>query len=91
MGASSTQPAATADRKSRVLRALRREPVDRLPVQTNIPMHAGATYFVSVDGAEFAIAVSTVPASLASDAMRAAWMADKGCEAQAEALARTRR
>ncbi len=64
---------------------------DRLPVETNIPMHGGATYFVSVDGAEKAIAVSAVPASLSNDAVRAAWMADKGCEAQAEALARTSR
>jgi hypothetical protein len=65
--------------------------VDRLPVETNIPMHGGATYFVAMNGAESAIAVSAVPASLGNDAVRAAWMADKGCEAQAEALARTSR
>ena len=65
--------------------------LSELAVKTNIPMHAGATYFVSLDGNESAIAVNTVPAALASDAQRAAWMADKGCEAQAEALSRNLR
>jgi len=60
----------------------------QLAVKTNIPMHAGATYFVTLDGNETAIAVNTVPTALANDEQRAAWMADKGCEAQAEALAR---
>ena len=41
MGVSSTQPVATTDRKTRVLRALRREPVDRLPVQTNYTAKMG--------------------------------------------------
>jgi hypothetical protein len=63
----------------------------QLAVKTNIPMHAGATYFISLDGNETAIAVNTVPSALSSDEQRAAWMADKGCEAQAEALARNLR
>ncbi len=62
---------------------------DKLAVRTNIPMRGGETYFVSLDGNEVAIAVNTVPAALSNDQVRAAWMADKGCEAQAEALART--
>jgi len=41
MGASSIQSVAVADRKARVLRALRREPVDRLPVQTNYTAKMG--------------------------------------------------
>lgn len=65
--------------------------LNELAVKTNIPMHAGATYFVALDGNESAIAVNTVPAALGSDAQRAAWMADKGCEAQAEALSRNLR
>ena len=65
--------------------------LSQLAVKTNIPMHAGATYFVSLDGNETAIAVNTVPSALSSDQQRAAWMADKGCEAQAEALARNLR
>ncbi len=62
--------------------------LSELAVKTNIPMHAGSTYFVSLDGNESAIAVNTVPNALSTDQQRAAWMADKGCEAQAEALAR---
>ena len=50
--------------------------------------HSGAAYVVSYAGSEYALAVSTVPASLANDSMRVAWMVQKGCEAQAEALAR---
>jgi hypothetical protein len=65
--------------------------LSQLAVKTNIPMHPGATYFVSLDGSESAIAVNMVPAALSSDEQRAAWMADKGCEAQAEALARNLR
>jgi hypothetical protein len=34
--------------------------------------------------------VNTVPAALTNDEMRAAWMAQKGCDRQAEALLRTR-
>ena len=42
------------------------------------------------NGTEYALAMSTVPASLRNDYMRAAWMVQKGCEAQAEALLRPR-
>jgi hypothetical protein len=41
MGGNSTQPAAATDRKARVLRALRREPVDKPPVQTNYTAKMG--------------------------------------------------
>ncbi len=41
MGANSTQPVTASDRKERALRALRREPVDRLPVQTNYTAKMG--------------------------------------------------
>lgn len=59
--------------------------VDRLPLH-DIAVHADASYLVSLDGAVSAIYVNTVPALLSNDQMRAAWMADKGCEAQAKAL-----
>jgi hypothetical protein len=65
--------------------------VDRLTVTPDIPMHGGAAYVVSYGGTEYALAVNTVPASLANDQMRAAWMVQKGCEAQAEALLRPHR
>jgi hypothetical protein len=51
-------------------------------------VHGGATYFVKFAGTESAVRLNVVPAALANDAMRVAWMANKGCEAQAEALAR---
>jgi hypothetical protein len=60
----------------------------QLPVNGDIGMHGDAAYFVAIDGAESAIAISTVPTVLASDQMRAAWMIDKGCQRQAEALIR---
>ncbi len=62
--------------------------LDRLAVSGEKLVHGEATYFVDFNGTEAAIRVNAVPADLSSDAMRAAWMADKGCEAQAEALAR---
>jgi len=61
---------------------------DRLTVAADIPMHGGAAYVVSYGGTEYALAVNTVPAGLANDQMRAAWMVQKGCEVQAEALLR---
>jgi hypothetical protein len=62
----------------------------RLTVTTDVPMHGGATYVVDFNGSEYALAVNMVPASLPNDSVRAAWMAQKGCEAQAEALLRPR-
>ena len=62
---------------------------DRISVTTDVPMHGGQTYLVNFNGSEYAIAMTLVPAALANDAMRAAWMADKGCEAQAQALLKT--
>jgi hypothetical protein len=62
--------------------------MNRLTVTTDVPMHGGAAYVVNYNGTEYALAVNTVPASLDNDSMRAAWMVQKGCEAQAEALLR---
>jgi len=59
---------------------------DRITVATNVPIHGDATYLVALDGNETALAVSSVPAVLNNDSMRAAWMVEKGCDAQAEAL-----
>jgi len=64
--------------------------ISRLSVTTNVPMHGGATYVVKYNGSEYDLTVNAVPASLPNDQVRAAWMAQKGCEAQAEALIRSR-
>ena len=61
-----------------------------LKVTTDVPVRGGAAYVIKFNGSDYALAVSTVPASLANDSMRAAWMLNKGCEAQAEALLRPR-
>ena len=64
--------------------------MDRLKVTTDVPVHGGASYVIKFNGSDYSLSVNTIPASLANDSMRAAWMLDKGCEAQAEALLRPR-
>ena len=55
-----------------------------------MPVVNGTTYLVSLDGGpSSALKINIVPASLPNDAVRAAWMAHQGCEAQAEALTRS--
>jgi len=65
--------------------------VDRLAVRSGLGMHGDATYFVSINGVESAMTISTVPASLANDKARHTWMLLKGCTPQADALLRTAR
>lgn len=63
---------------------------DRIPAPSGVPLLNGTTYLVALDGGTAAaVKINIVPANLLSDAMRAAWMAHQGCEAQAEALSRT--
>ena len=62
--------------------------VDRVALSTPY-VRGDQSYFISYNGNETAITINTVPSALPNDKMRAAWMAAKGCEAQAEALART--
>lgn len=59
---------------------------DELPLAASVPLHAGTTYYIDMNGERRALSITTVPATLSSDRMRAAWLADKGCEAQARAL-----
>ena len=62
---------------------------DRLSITTDVPLRSGETYLVTLNGTESAITMVSVPASLANNDMRAAYMADRGCEAQAEAVLKT--
>ncbi len=62
--------------------------VDNLRLASNLGVHGDASYFIALDGSESAIAITTVPAVLTTDQMRAAWMIQKGCDRQAEALLR---
>jgi hypothetical protein len=62
---------------------------DRLAVTTDVPMRAGDTYVVTINGTESAVTLVQVPASLSNTDMRAGWMANRRCEQQAEALIKT--
>jgi hypothetical protein len=61
---------------------------DRVTMSTQVPIRGGATYIVVLDGTQSSLTVNNVPAVLANDEMRAAWMAQRGCVLQAEALLR---
>ena len=61
---------------------------DRITVPAPAVIRGGATYLVSLNGAQSAMKVESVPTSLANDSVRAAWLAGKDCEAQARALLR---
>jgi len=63
---------------------------DRIMVEAPVLIHGGATYLITLNGAQAAMKVENVPRILSNDPMRAAWLAGKGCEAQAEALLRNR-
>ncbi|MEI9886956.1 MAG: hypothetical protein WDN08_10755 [Rhizomicrobium sp.] len=65
--------------------------LSHITVTTDVPVHGGAAYVVNYAGTDYALAVNTIPASLANDQMRAAWMVQKGCEAQAAALLRPKK
>jgi hypothetical protein len=62
---------------------------DRITIPAPAVIHGGATYLVSLNGAQSAMKVESVPVSLANDSVRAAWLAGKDCEAQARALLRS--
>jgi hypothetical protein len=61
---------------------------DRITVPPPAIIKGGATYLVSLNGVQSAMKVEGMPANLPNDSMRAAWLADKECEAQARALLR---
>ncbi len=64
---------------------------DRIMVEAPAVIRGGATYLVTLNGTQLAMKVESVPPVLSNDPMRAAWLAGKGCEAQAEALLRSGR
>ncbi len=59
---------------------------DRIKVAAPAVIHGGEIYLVSLNGTQTAMKVEGVPATLANDSVRAAWLAGKDCEAQARAL-----
>ena len=61
---------------------------DRLSLTSDLGVHGDASYFISLNDSESAITISSVPSVLSTDQMRAAWMIQKGCDRQAQALLR---
>ncbi len=59
---------------------------DRLSLPDSMTLHDGQAYQVSVDAAPVNVTVHVIPQSVKSDAAKAAWMIEVGCEAQAKAL-----
>jgi len=62
---------------------------DRMALPANLPLRDGQTYMIEIGKVSAAVVVHVVPAELSTEAVRAAWMLEKGCFGQAVALART--
>jgi hypothetical protein len=62
---------------------------DRLALPANLPLRDGQTYLVEIGNATSALTIHFVPAAVSAEAVRAAWMLEKGCFGQAVALARS--
>ncbi len=61
---------------------------DRVPLPKTVPLVRRATYIVKAGNKEVAITLIAIPPSVRTDAMRAAWMIQEGCDTQAAALLR---
>ncbi len=56
-----------------------------------VPLTNRSTYIVGLNGTNTSITLVTIPAAASNDAMRAAWMMQEGCDAQAQALLQSAR
>ena len=59
---------------------------DRLTLPERYATRNRATYLIDLGKLHAAVTLNVIPASATTDAMRAAWMIEKGCQQQAEAL-----
>ena len=59
---------------------------DRLTLPHNVPLRRRSSYVVRLGGKEVNITLVSLPATLTNDAMRASFMMENGCDAQAKAL-----
>ena len=59
---------------------------DHLALPHNVPVRRRTPYVVRLDNREVNITLVSLPTSLTNDAMKAAFMMDNGCDAQAKAL-----
>jgi len=60
-----------------------------LQAPSNFPIKDGRTYLADFGGKPVAVTLTQIPPKVASPRMQAAWMLEKGCVAQAEALLKT--
>lgn len=60
-----------------------------LQLKPDMGVRGDASYFIILNGSEVAVRIANVPDVLSTDKMRAAWMLQKGCVRQAEALLRS--
>lgn len=58
---------------------------------TGFPLRDRGTYLADLGGRPVAVTLNTIPHAVSNDRMQAAWMLEKGCVAQAEALLKTTR
>lgn len=59
---------------------------DKLSLPDTLKLNNGQAYIVSLDGAAANLTIHVIPQSVKSDAAKAAWMIEVGCESQAKAL-----
>jgi len=59
---------------------------DRLAMPANLPLRDQTSYVVNVGGKLAPVTMRLIPASVSNDVMRASWMAQVGCDNQANAL-----
>jgi hypothetical protein len=59
---------------------------DRLSMPQTLPLKDRTSYIISLGGKMAPVTVRVIPASVSNDAMRASWMAEVGCDNQANAL-----
>ncbi len=62
---------------------------DKMRLPATVPFHGGITYRVRLDGNDANVTVKLVPNALVNPEMQAAWLADVGCDPQAQALYKT--
>ena len=59
---------------------------DRLAMPDSLPLRDRTSYVINVGGKLAPVTVRVIPASVSNDVMRASWMAEVGCDSQANAL-----
>jgi len=59
---------------------------DRLSMPANLPLRDQTSYVLNVGGKLAPVTMRLIPASVSNDVMRASWMAEVGCDNQANAL-----